>query len=201
MKTSSARSKFFKLSIKHLSSIWLVFMVSTFTWAQEGVFKNLDEALINKDEVRVLRLQGKKYTQVPKEILEFENLEVLSLKKNKIDSLPGWFGELMIYELNLAKNRFTAFPKILFKMQLLEYLDLSENEIEILEGEFEQMKSIKVLDLWGNLIEDIPFEMTEMTQLTKLDLRLMEFNRFKQQEILEMFPEVEVFMSPPCNCK
>ena len=202
MKTNNVRWKYFRRLKKSHEILVLALVVSLSLCAQEGVYKNLNEALQNKDQVKELRLHGKKLTTIPLELIEFENLEVLSLKRNRLDSLPDWFSDLPIQDLNLAKNQFKRIPGELFELTFLEYLDLSENEIEDLEsGEFKKMKTLKVLELWGNLIEDIPMHMTEIPELVKLDLRLMEFNRFKQKEILEMFPNTKVYMSPPCNCK
>ena len=67
----------------------IVFMISRFANAQlldetaldtVKVYKSIEEAMVNPDEVYILKLKGDKLTEFPKEILKFKNL---NSNKNK----------------------------------------------------------------------------------------------------------------------
>src|ERR1700761_3173387 len=75
----------------------------------EGVFYSIEDAKKKPSEVKVLILEHQSYNQVPDQIAQFNNIEVLSLKGNSIAALPAFFTQLAhLHDLNLGENIFAA---------------------------------------------------------------------------------------------
>ena len=158
----------------------LFFLVSSFSlFAQEDfVYKSLDTALENPDQVYQLQLRRKVFTAFPKELNKFSNLKVLDLSKNKIK----------------------AFPDSLAFLSNLKTLHLSRNQIELIPATIALLKSLEELDLWNNYIDELPEELTHLKNLRMLDIRGVALNYSKYNTYLEMMKGVELFISEPCDC-
>lgn len=190
-----------------VSIMFFVFLWTSVEARKEGlldsipVYKDLQEALKNPDDVVQLVLKKKKYTSIPSEIWSFKNLEYLDLSKNKLDSVPVEIKSLKkLKVLKLAKNDFSSMPNVLYELKNLEILVISDNEIAFLSPAIQKMKSLKYLDLYRNNIYMVPEEMSQMKSLVKMDLRGISLNVNQQAGVREVLPNVKVYFSPPCNC-
>ncbi len=94
----------------------------------------LDEAGDSKEEVKWVNLMDGGLTSLPKEVLEFGNLEILDLPNNFISGIP--------YRMGGFKN--------------LEFVDLSGNIFRDFPVELLDIKALSVLLLEGNVMESIP---------------------------------------------
>ncbi len=159
--------------------IVLLLSITSFGFAQkDGYFNNLDSALVYPNLVITLDLEKQKLKKIPKEILNFPNLEKLILKRNYIKEVP----------------------KELSSLSRLSYLDLSSNNITELPKELSALK-LDTLIIWDNRIRNFPSEFKEIsTTLKLLDLRAIQMNKEEQNEIKALFPKTKIRLAHPCNC-
>ncbi|MBP1645160.1 MAG: hypothetical protein H6Q16_735 [Bacteroidetes bacterium] len=159
--------------------IILFILLSSFCQGQtNGYFNNLDSALAYPNKVITLDLEKKKLKEIPKEILEFKNLEKLILKRNRIKDVPK--------EISQLKN--------------LHYLDLASNYIESLPKELSVL-NLDTLILWDNRIRNFDTEYGKMSNKLKyLDLRAIQMNKQEQKDIKALFPKTNIRLAYPCNC-
>lgn len=143
-----------------------------------GYFNNLDSALENPTKVITLDLEKKKLKEIPKEILEFKNIEKLILKRNRIKDVP----------------------KEISNLKKLHYLDLASNYIETLPKELSVL-DLDTLILWDNRIRNFDIEFKNMSSKLKyLDLRAIQMNKEEQKTIKGIFPQSHIRLAYPCNC-
>lgn len=159
--------------------IVLLLSINSIGFAQkDGYFNNLDSALVYPNAVITLDLEKQKLKKIPKEILNFPNLEKLILKRNYIKEVP----------------------KELSSLSRLSYLDLSSNNITELPKELSALK-LDTLIIWDNRIRSFPNEFKEMSSTLKhLDLRAIQMNKEEQNEIKALFPKTKIRLAHPCNC-
>lgn len=72
-------------------------------------------------------------------------LHSLSLRQNRLCSLPSSFGALLrLTELNLSHNRISQLPASSINLARLTYVDLSHNALTELPLVFDNMTSLRV---------------------------------------------------------
>jgi hypothetical protein len=96
------------------------------------VYRDLEEALENKETVEVLVLTRLNLDTFPSQILDFKNLRIL----------------------NLSFNRLKKIPPTISKLQKLERIALMENELTELPYELVYMEKLKALLLLGNQLHE-----------------------------------------------
>lgn len=167
----------------------------------DEVYRDLSDALANPDDVFHLRLKIKNGV-IPDEIFALHNLEVLELKKGKIETLPEGFAKLKkLRKLDLSGNDIQWFPEVLLEMHWLQELRLGKNPLQRIPDDIHRMESLGVLDLWSTQVTRLPVSVSEMKNLTTLDLRMIEISREEQEYFQEQMPEVKFYFSEPCNCR
>lgn len=165
------------------------------------VYRTLERALKNPDQVYVLKLHKQKLKEFPMEILELKNLNVLDLGNNKLRAVPDQLSELeFLQELNLMKNKMLHFPLAVCKLKHLKRLNMSQNYIDGFPKEIGQLTELEVLDMWSNDLGEFPDELEDLKSLKWLDLRTIQITDEEQQFIKEKLPQVNIFFSNPCNC-
>ena len=148
--------------------------------AQKGVvYKDLEAALVSPLEVYHLELKRKGFTDFPKEIYAFSNLQSLDLSKNKLHSFPD--------SLHLLAN--------------LRVLKLSRNKIEVIPEAIFELENLVELDVWDNYINELPESIRDLKKLMLLDIRGVALSNEKYKRYLLLFNEVELLMSEPCDCQ
>ena len=110
---------------KFLSFYLLSFLAFNLQAQRDVIYKNLENALNNKDHVYHLDLSRKKLTTFPLEILKLRHLEKINLSKNRLTDLPPQISNLKNVEvINLSKNNFTSFPLALTTLKSIEEIIL-----------------------------------------------------------------------------
>lgn len=164
-------------------------------------FTSLAEA--KKDSLGVVKLilKKKRLKSIPDAIWSMTNLQYLDLSRNKIDSIPPQIKNLKnLQVLILSKNKISELPEEFYQLKNLKIIRIGSNDVGYLSKQVRNFTELKELDLWNTNIGELPFELSQLKKLELLDLRGILLNVEKQEDILEMFSEVKVLLSPPCNC-
>ncbi len=163
---------------------------------------SLEAALKNPDRVYKLKLNKKKLTEFPQEILQLKNLNYLEVEKNKIKEIPNEIGQLQyLQHVSFSKNKIATFPKGLCELKHLKNLILNQNEIDGLPKEIGQLTALERLDMWSNDLGDFPDELGELKETLKwMDLRVILISFDEQKRIHELLPKSKIYIDPACNC-
>ncbi len=170
---------------------------------KDSTYTDLELALQNPQNVKILILKNKKLYQLPSDIGLFENLEILNLKRNKITSLPSSIVNCKnLIKIDLSYNKLTTFPIMLKELPQLKDLNLYHNEIEYLPSEIGEFVSLEKLNLAENYLTELPQQIRELSYtLKELNLRLNVISLEHQKEIREKYlPNTKIYFSAPCNC-
>jgi Leucine-rich repeat (LRR) protein len=164
-------------------------------------YKSLSKASQDSLNVIKLILKREKLKAIPDDIWSMKNLEYLDLSKNKIDSIPPQIKNLKnLQVLILSRNKIHELPDEFYQLKNLRILRIGSNEISYLSKQVRNFTKLEVLDLWNTNIGELPFELSKLKNLKLLDLRGILLNVEKQEDIIELYSEVKVLMSLPCNC-
>lgn len=165
------------------------------------VYRSLQEALKNPEEVYVLRLKVKRGA-IPEEVFQLPYLHVLEMKRGKITELPADFSRLNhLVKLDLTGNQLNHFPRALLEMSQLQELRLGKNSLTRVPEEITHMKNLRVLDLWSTQVPRLPLSIAEMESLREVDMRMIEISQEDQDYLMELMPHVQFHFSVPCNCR
>jgi Leucine-rich repeat (LRR) protein len=182
---------------------WLgILLVCNVSYSQpDKLYTSLEDALsVSPDSVYRLDLSKKKYTELPDEIFQFNNLRELYLSKNKLDSLPAnfFFKDLRI--LDLSKNKFETFPTAICNNQSLRNLFMGKNKMKEIPECIGNLHDLIILDIWFNPIDDLPLSMTKLRNLRSLDLSGLNFTKDFQKKWTELLPWVKIEFEAACDC-
>jgi hypothetical protein len=170
-------------------------------WDSLHIFTSLEEAQVNPEKVYRLHITKAKMRSFPMEILQFPNLIDLNLEKNKIDSIPSQIGSLQMLErINVAHNEIGELPESIWSLPQLKSLNASDNILGQLSTTIENSTHLVELILYDNPLEEYPDELALLTELKVLDLLHNNISYATQDRLVEMLPQCQVIMSPPCNC-
>ncbi|KAF7646864.1 hypothetical protein LDENG_00181320 [Lucifuga dentata] len=150
-------------------------------------------------ELKSLSLEGNNISSIPTEAFNgIPNLEWINLKKNKLTSAgidaKAFRGLRMLRRLYLDGNLLEAVPSDL--PSTLQELKLSENRIKAInENTFQDLKSLVILELEGNLLSEAnvdPLAFAPLSQLCYLRLGRNHFRTIPQglpTTLLELYLE------------
>lgn len=144
---------------------------------ESNIHPAIDKGLENPESVTQIDLSGTHLTEVPLDLKEFKNLEILILNNNPLGEIPDFvwtsFPKLKILSLN--ECGITSLPT---KVDLanLEYLFLEHNEIRDLPANFYDLEQLTWLSLSDNKITSLDDRIAQWENLTELDLS---YNRLK----------------------
>lgn len=114
--------------------------------SQNGFYSELDVAMKNKKEVKVLSLVDE---LVNDRLLEFENIEEMYLIDCKLDSIPDEIAQLKeLRVISIYNSELTWVSPKVFELGKLEKLELRSNKIKKLE--FQSNKRLSFLDISYN---------------------------------------------------
>lgn len=163
----------------------------------------LEQALKqNPLNVYKLSLKKQKLTELPTEIYQFKNLQVLDFQKNKLKIFPKKITDFKyLQELILTGNKIDIIPKELGKLIHLKRFVAGSNLIVSIPAEIENLKELTFLDLWGNNIGSLPYEIQELKDnLKEIDMRVIQMNKDEHQKIKELLPNTKIRFSESCGC-
>jgi Leucine-rich repeat (LRR) protein len=127
--------------------------------------------------------KNKSIKKYPSELADLPNLRHVSLRFNNLKQIPVVFKEMTQLEtLVLSNNRFLASTKWehLSQMKALKLLDLSCSlqNLSILPKEIGCLQNLKELNISGNKLKELPENLKNLTQLETLHCELNDFESF-----------------------
>lgn len=188
--------------IRWLACIFWVAWLTGISFGQKNhVFTSIEETkAVHPDSVYYLDLRGQKLKSVPIEVNQFNNLKDLNLSKNKLTQLPNDLNLPHLEILNLEKNKFEIFPSVICNQLALTQLYLGRNEIAELPGCIGDLKEMVILDVWLNVLVDLPDELMLLEKLELLDLRGMNFSDKFQGGWNNRLPWAKIEFDNSCDC-
>lgn len=131
------------------------------------VYEDIEKALVKPSAVKALRLKNAGLKNIPAEIAEFKELEILQLQNNAI---------------KLTQNDL----KILENLSSLRSLVLTNNNIEVISPEFIDAlpaHALEALVLDKNMINGLPSNLHQLKNLEILELGANDFNAFPEEVV------------------
>lgn len=121
--------------------------------------------------VTILDLSELGLREIPSEVWKFSALQVLHLRKNKVNVLPLEVGNLSALKwLNLSFNELVMLPPEIGKLTHLQTLHLIGSHLSTLPSEIGELTSLDTLDLRDNQFSVFPPEIGKLTALRHLFL-------------------------------
>ncbi|KAI5853064.1 hypothetical protein DFP73DRAFT_534984 [Morchella snyderi] len=123
--------------------------------------------------------------ELPSSISKLENLEILELQENKLDSLPSSLGELSkLHVLNIHANRLQDIPLQVLRNCQLQELTASSNRLggTLFSLNVESLNSLHLLDVRNNRISKFSEGTVLLPTLQQL---------YASNNELSLFPSVE----------
>lgn len=156
----------------------------------------------NPLKVYKLSIKKMKLSELPPEIFEFKNLQILDVSGNRLKTFPTKINEFKyLQELDITNNKIEIVTKELGDLVELRKLKASQNEIVSIPSEIKKLKKLKYIDLWGNNIGSLPYEIKELENtLEFLDLRVILMSNDEHKKIKELLPNTKIKFSKACNC-
>lgn len=159
---------------------------------------------LKQDPLKVykLSLKKKKLRELPAEIYQFKNLQVLNVKGNKLKVFPKEITTFKyLQELNISANRIQVVTKELGELIHLKKFIANSNKIVSIPPEIKHLKKLQFLDLWGNDIGSLPYEISELkNSLKEIDMRVILMSKAEHKKIKELLPTTKIRFSKSCNC-
>ena len=169
--------------------VFIVFFLSTKLFSQVREFRSLKEALAfsKPDSVFVLDLSNQDLGIFPLDILNFRNLQRLSLRNDHLRAIPDEINFLKnLKVLDLGGNDFSVLPKRFSSLGMLEEFFLDNNSHLSLEENIEiisKLPNLKSLHLENNHLQKVPSNFKKLKKIERLYLFDNDF-KYGPKEIL-----------------
>ncbi len=170
---------------------------------EEYNYVSIEEArTMNPEDVTAIRINKRKLTQFPNDILTYPNLRALDLSKNRITEVPLDLNKLKKLEtIIMSKNRLESFPVVLCSMPYLKFLSISDNpKIENMPPCIEYAVGLEHLDIFNTGINYYPDELMKLINLKTLDARGILYGPIFQERWKRLLPNTDIKFDRPCNC-
>lgn len=133
-----------------------------------GKFSNLSDALPGKDTIVKIDLSFRGLSELPTELFEFKNLEILDISHNNISSLPRDFIKLKnLKELYIGSNNISNID-LLFKLKKIRIFRSDENKIYTINPKIKKWKKLNELVFSG--CSNLPKNLWKLRKLETLRL-------------------------------
>lgn len=119
-----------------------------------------------------LQFQNLEMQNIPQELLEVLNSQVLKLSfnHNLLRNVPPLPNLSRLFYLDLSENRLGHVPLAICELRSLEILDLSQNYITRVPRDLANLQSLKVLSLSQNKLHYLPYTLTSLKSLEYLEV-------------------------------
>jgi leucine-rich repeat protein SHOC2 len=165
------------------------------------IYTSIASALQDPKAVHRLDLRGQNLRELPADLAQCTNLNVLVIDKNRLRTLPVWLGTLVHMQVfSAAHNKLDTLPDWMCQWTQLRRLDLSRNALTALPACLGRLKQLATLDLWSNDLYTFPKELGGMEALREMDLRAIQFEQEEMDRLARLLPRTKIHFSPACNC-
>lgn len=121
--------------------------------------------------LRVLAVEKNKIVALPAGISKCPKLYSLLLKQNQLTNLPAELNACTSLQyLDISCNPFPKIPDVVFECRSVIELRMEDIGFESLSPNIGHLESLEVLSISGNLLTDLPAEMSQLKRLTHLDI-------------------------------
>ena len=158
-----------KPAINNINMIKIIFINNNSK--KYDTFKKLfEDTSINRKDIKTIFCNNMLLTELPEEISQLTNLQVLSCEDNKLTELPKEISQLTnLQHLYCCRNKLTELPKEIGQLTNLQTLYWSKNKLTELPKEIGQLTNLLVLYCACNNLTEIPKEIGQLTNLEVLD--------------------------------
>ena len=142
----------------------------------QSIYTNIPREIGSFTQLERLSLTGHKLTSLPKEIGNLKNLRVLDVSFCSLESLPKEIGNLKKLEiLFLESNKITSLPKEIGLCKNLKRIQLDDNSMESLPKEIGNLKKLEKIHISSGIVPDqsltsLPKEIGFCTNLKEIYL-------------------------------
>jgi Leucine-rich repeat (LRR) protein len=140
-------------------------------------FKEVPKEICNLSNLEILLMYSNKISSITPEINKLKNLKVLGLSYNILSNIPKEIGELKkLNQLELKENNIFSLPKTIIELQNLKTLSLSNNKLSRLPKKMDKLVLLEILDLDNNSLSFIPKEIFTLTNLVGISVNFNKLN-------------------------
>jgi Leucine-rich repeat (LRR) protein len=133
-------------------------------------YTNLPREIALFTQLETLYIRKHKFTWLPKEIGNLKNLKEINLSMGNLESLPPQIGNLKnLEELKLEGNKLRTLPKEIGLCKNLKKIDLDDNMMESLPKEIGNLKKLETIYINGNKLTSLPKEISLCKNLKELN--------------------------------
>jgi len=123
------------------------------------------------EQLEVLKLSGNQLTSIPESITKLSNLTRLYLSSNQLTNIPEFITKLSnLTVLSLSNNPLKNIPESISKLSNLTELYLSHNQLKSIPESISKLSNLTELYLSHNQLKSIPESLTKLSNLTGLSL-------------------------------
>jgi Leucine-rich repeat (LRR) protein len=127
--------------------------------------------ILQKAQFEYSILIRNKFTKLPPEILQLNNLTELKVHNNQIAELPAEIKQLSnLTILSISGNRLAKLPPEIGQLNRLIELDLDDNLFRELPPQIGQLTNLTKLSIKNNQLADLPLEIGQLKKLNELYL-------------------------------
>ncbi len=145
---------------------------------------NIPEEVFDNKQLEILDFSDNKIETITDDIAKLENLKVLIGYTNKISKISDKLDNLQQLEvIELSENNIKYLPQSFFKLKKLKYAYFDKNNIKEVSKDIKNLDNIIELDLSENKIIDIPIELYQLKKMEDLNL--------SSNKIKELSPDIE----------
>jgi Leucine-rich repeat (LRR) protein len=155
---------------KYMESCYHVEMTETIHLGNHGL-ETFPIHLCQQTSVTDLSLLSNSIPKIPDEIFWLKNLSKLSVRDNKLKSLPETLSKCKLHRLDIGCNLFEIIPTCLAKIFSLNYLIADNNLIATLTDDFQHCCQVSSINLDENLLNKLPVSWNNIFGLKSLSLR------------------------------
>jgi small GTP-binding protein len=147
-----------------------------------------------ENNVTGISLDNIRLNSFPETLLEFNELEELSIYQSNLKKIPPEFSKMIkLRSLTLAGNDLKEIPDPVLKLNRLEFLNLKDCGIKHIPKNIDRLTQLNTLLLFNNSIENIPTSLSKCKSLKRLLLSNNQISSFpnslinlKQLEVLDI---------------
>jgi Leucine-rich repeat (LRR) protein len=160
----------------------------------DNLTESIVESLLNLTHLEFLILNSNKLKSLPTNFKNFTNLKSLSLSINEFKEIPLVLCEMtQLIKLHMIRNKISIIRPEFYKLINLVELDLSCNNLTYISPMIGNLCKLQILCIRSNIIEEIPLELYQLTNLKKLKIYVT--NKEKEISQLQNLEHIDVMYS------